>query len=215
MTLLNGEAISFVVAQQGEHLTAQQAIAAAQRNAIKPGSSFSVLREILANDDTRHAGEQALEKAKAHKVDLYGNGILIEFLLSGGFLLAETDPLTDNLIGLHLVSLGFDGAPEDFPDECHGVVKLADAQAVLKETAELVEQFYSAPASEASSLVSKYFGGTFPECDPIGLCTLFAIPRSFLKFGADLSECKEITALYGGYALLPKYLLIEKSLATE
>jgi hypothetical protein len=203
-TLLNGEAISFVVAQQGEHLTAQQAIAAAQRNAIKPSSSFSVLREILANDETRRAGEQALENAKAHKVDLYGNGILIEFLLSGGFLVAETEPLTNNLIALHLVSLGFDGAPKDFPAECHhGVVKLADAQAVLKDTAELVEQLYSTPASEASSLESKFYGGTFPECDPIEECTLFAIPRSFLKLGADLSECKEITALYGGYELLP------------
>jgi hypothetical protein len=203
VTLLNGEAISFVAAQQGQQLTAQQAIAEAQRKAIKPGSSFSVLREIQANDDTRRVGEQALKNAKTHKVDLYANGLLIEFLLSGGYMLAEADPLTGNLIAMHLVSLGFDGAPKDFPAECHGVVKLADAQAVLRDTAELVGQFYSIPASEDSSLVSKYFGGTFPECDPIGRCTLFAIPRSFLKFGADLSECKEIAALYGSFALLP------------
>jgi hypothetical protein len=203
VTLLNGEGISFVAAQQGQQLTAHQAIGEAQRNAIKPGSSFSVLREIHANDDTRRVGEQALKNAKAHNVNLYGNGILIEFLLSGGYMLAETDSLTGNLIAMHLVSLGFDGAPKDFPEECHGDVKLADAQAVLKDTEELVGQFYSVSASEDSSLVSKYFGGTFPECDPIEQCTLFAIPRSFLKFGADLSECKEITALYGSYALLP------------
>ncbi len=200
VTLLNREAISSCVAQHGERLTPQQAIAAARRNA-KPNSSFTVLREILANDDTRRIGDQALKQARAHKVDLYGNGILVEFLRSGGFLLAETEPLTDNMIALHLVSLGFDGVPTDLPMGCEGVVKLTDAQALVENTTEFVEQLYSTPASEASSLESRFFGGSFPECDPEE-CTLFAIPRSFLNLGADQSECREVAVLYGSQVLL-------------
>ncbi len=201
VTLLNGEANSFGVAQHVEHLTSQQAIAAARRNA-KPSSSFTVLREILANDDTRRIGDQALKQARAHKVDLYGNGILVEFLRSGGFLLAETEPPTDNVIAMHFVSLGFDGVPTDFPIKCDGVVNLADAQALVKSTKEFVEQLYSTPASEASSLESRFYGGSFPECDPIEECPLFAIPRSFLKLGANQGECQEFAALYGGQVLL-------------
>ena len=165
VTLLNGEANSFGVAQHGEHPSQQQAITAARRNA-KPSSSFTVLREIFANDDTRRSGDQALKQARAHKVDLYGNGILIEFLRSGGYLLAETGPPTDNVIALHFVSLGFDGIPTDFPVKCDGVVKLADAQALVKSTTEFVEQLYSTPASEASSLESRFYGGSFPRMRP-------------------------------------------------
>ena len=58
-------------------LTAEQAIAAARRNA-KPGSSFTVLRGIIANAATRRIGDQAFGQAQARKFDLYQNGILIE-----------------------------------------------------------------------------------------------------------------------------------------
>jgi len=189
------------MAQRGEHLTLQQAIAAARRNA-KSGTSFTLLKEVLANDDTRRIGDQALELARTRKIELYGNGILVEFLRSGGFMLAETEPSTHNLIALHYVWLGSDGVPTDFPVTCDGIVKLADAQAVVKSTTELVEQLYATPASEASALESRFYGGSFPECEPIGNCTPFAIPRSLLKLGADPSECREFAALYGGQVLL-------------
>jgi hypothetical protein len=201
VALVDGGEASSCMAQQGRRLTSDQAIAAARRNG-KPGSAFTVLREILADDDTRRIGNQALEQAQVHKVDLYGNGILVDFLRSGGFLLAETEPQTNNVIALHLVSLGAGGDPTDIPSECHEVVKLTEARDLVKDTTEFVEQLYSTPASGASSLESRFDGGHFPECDLIKDCTFFAIPTSFLKLGADQSECREITVLYDGQILL-------------
>ena len=92
------------MAEDGRRLTPERATAAARRNA-KPGSSFTVLREIVANADTRRIGDQALERAQAHKIELYENGLLINILRSGGFLLAETNPQTNYVISLHIVLL--------------------------------------------------------------------------------------------------------------
>lgn len=185
---------SLAMAEDGPRLTAEQAIAAARRNA-KPDSSFAVLREIAANADTRRIGDQALEQAKARKIELYENGLLTNILRSGGFLLAETDPRTNGVIALHLVSLESGGAPKDFWLECPGVLKLADAEELVKDTAEFVEQLYSTPSTEDSFLARRFYGGSFPEGD----LSLFAIPNSVRKLGANPNEVQEAAALYGGY----------------
>lgn len=180
----------------GQRLTPQEAIAAARRNA-KPGSSFTVLWEVVANADTRRIGDQALEQAQAKKVDLFLNGILVDVLRSGGFLLAETNPRTNDVIAQHLVSLEPDGAPKDFWLERPRVLKLADAEELAKDTTEFVEQLYSTPSTEDSSL-ARFYGGTFPNGDQFP-GTLFEIPNSLRKLGANPNEVREAAALYGGY----------------
>lgn len=201
MIPLNERGISLGIAQNGQRLTPQEAIAAARRNAQKPGSSFTALREIVANADTRRIGGQALEQARARKIKLFENGILADLLRSGGFLLAETEPRTSNVIALHLVSLGPDGVPRDVFYRSIGVVKLPDAEELLKDTMEFAEALYSTPSSEASSLENRFVGGRFPECGPSEECTPFAVPRSLLKLGADPNEVREAAALYGGLAI--------------
>jgi hypothetical protein len=187
------------MAEDGPRLTAEQAIAAARRDAnAKPDSKFTILREIVANADTRRTGDQALEQAKAHKVELYENGLLANILRAGGFLLAETDPRTNYVIKLHIVLLESGGAVKDLRHECHGDVSLADAGELVKDTAEFVEQLYSTPSTEDSSLASRYYGGTFPDGDQFP-GTLFAIPNSLRRLGANSNEVREAAALYGGY----------------
>lgn len=196
-----GREISLGMAQDRQRLTPQAAIDAARPNS-KAGSSFTVLREILANADTRRIGDQAIEQARTQQIELYKNGILADLLRSGGFLLAETELATNNVIALHLLSLGPDGVPKDAFWGCHGVVKLADAEELVKDTTEFTEEIYSTPPSEASSLENRFYGGNFPECGQSEECTLFAVPHSLLKIGADKNEYREAVALYGGLNLL-------------
>lgn len=185
------------MADDGPRLTEEQAIAAARRNA-KPGSSFTVLREIVANADTRRIGDQAIEQAQAHKIEFYENGLLTNILRSGGFLLAETDPRTNYVIALHIVLLEPGGAVKDIRPECHGIVKLVDAKELVKDTTELVEQLYSTPSSEDSPLAARFDGGSFPSAGQFP-GTLFAIPNSLQKIGANQNEVREAAALFGGY----------------
>lgn len=197
-----GEGISLGVTQQSQQSTPQEAIDAARRNS-KPGSSFTVLREIVANADSRRVGDRALKEAQAHHIELFQNGILVDFLRSGGFLIAEYDPKTANVVALHLVSMRSDGVPNDTFYPSDSVVKLADAEELVKDTTEFVEQLYSTPAPEALSLESRFYGGRFPDCGPppIEECTLFAVPRSLLKLGADPNEVREVAALSGDLAM--------------
>jgi hypothetical protein len=195
-----GREISLGMAQHSQRLTPQEAIDAARRNS-KAGSSFTVLREIVADADTRRIRDQALQQARTHKIELFQNGILVDLLRSGGFLLAESEPRTSNVIALHLVSLGPDGVPKDAFDGCDGVVKLADAEELVKDTSEFTEALYSTPPSQASSLESRFYGGSFPECGGSEECTLFAVPRSLLRMGADHSEYREAVALSGGLVM--------------
>ncbi len=190
---------SLAMAEEAPHLTAEQAITAARRNA-KPGSSFMILREITASADARRVGDQALAQARADKIDLYENGILINILRSGGYLLAETNPQTNNIVAMHLVLMEAGGAVKDVQTECHGVVKLADAGELVKDTAELVKQMYSTPSTEESSLASRFYGGNFPESDQHPDCVL-AIPNILRRPGANPNEVREASALFWGYAL--------------
>jgi hypothetical protein len=109
---------SLAMAQEFPHLTAEQSLAAARRNA-KPGSSLNILREIVANSDTRRIGDQALKQAKAHKIEVLENGRLINILRSGGYLLAEVDPRTNNIVAMHLILMEAGGAVKDVESMCN------------------------------------------------------------------------------------------------
>jgi hypothetical protein len=185
------------LAQEGQRLTAEQAITAARLSA-EPGNSFTVLWEVAPSADTRRIGEQALKKAKARKIELFENGLLTNILTSGGFLLAETDSRTNNVIAQHLVLLEPGGAPRDLKTASSSVVKLSDAEELVKDTAEFVKHLYSTPSTEDFSLASRYLGGSFPDGDQFP-GTLFAIPNSLRKLGANPHEVQQAAALYGGY----------------
>ena len=189
------------MAEDGPRLTAERAIAAARRNA-KPGSSFTVLREIVANADTRRIGDQAVEQARAHEIELYENGLLVNILKSGGFLLAETNPGMNSVIALHLVLVEAGGSVKDVESKCRGVVKLADARELVKDTVEFVKQLYSTPPTDESSLASKFYGGNFPDADKFP-DSLFTIPDSLQKSGAKANEIREAAALFWGYLYWP------------
>lgn len=197
---------AWAVADEAPQLTVEQAVAAARRNA-KPGSAFAILRKIKANADTRRIGGAALEQAKAQRIELYEKGILVHLLRSGGYLLAEGDPQTNDLVALHLVVMEAGGAVKDVQAECRGGVKVADAEELVKETAELVQQVYSTPSTEVRSLASRFVGGNFPEAEQFP-DSLFAIPHSLRVQGAAQDEVREAAALFWGYVLwAPRYAL--------
>lgn len=201
ITLFMSGGNSLAIAEDFPHLTAEQAIATARLNA-NPGSSFTILWKIIANADTRRIGDQALEQAKAHGIERYENGIFIHILRSGGYLLAEIDPRTNDIVAMHLVLVEAGGSVKDVESKCHGVVKLADARELVKDTVDLVKQLYSTPSTDVSSLASKFYGGNFPDADKFP-DSLFTIPDSLQKSGAKANEIRETAALFWGYLYWP------------
>lgn len=192
---------SLALAEDFPHLTAEQALAAAHSNA-KSGSSLTILWKIIANTDTRRIGDQALEQAQTRKIESYENGLLVDILRSGGYLLAEIDTRTNNIVALHLVLVEAGGSVKDIESKCHGVVKLDDAEVLVKDTVELVKLLYSTPSTDESSLASKFYGGNFLDADKFP-DSLFTIPDSLRKSGAKANEVREATALFWGYLFWP------------
>ncbi len=192
---------SLATAEEFPHLTAEQALAAARRNA-QPGSSFTILLKIIANADTRRIGAQALEQAQAHRIERYENGRLVDILRSGGYLLAEVDPRTNNIVAMHLVSVEAGGSVKDVESKCHGIVKRADAEVLLRNTVELVKQLYSTPSTNELSLASKFYGGNFLDADTLP-DSLFTIPAFLRNRGAKANEVQEAAALFWGYLFWP------------
>ena len=186
------------MAEDDPHLTAEQAITAARLNA-KPGSSFTILWKVNADADTQRIGGQALAQAHAHKIELFENGMLLNILRSGGYLLAEIDPRTNDVVAMHFVLKEADGTVKDVPSKCHGVVKPADAGELVNDAAELVKQLYATPSTDESSLASRFYGGHLPDYDEQP-DSLFAIPKFLRKPSASPNEVREAAALFWGYA---------------
>jgi len=163
---------------------------------------------MIADDDTRRIGEQSLKLAHDQKVELNDESIWARVLISGGFFIAETKPQANKVIALHSIYVGSHGSPIDFmePNDKDKDIRLDgidldDAKVLVKDAAEFTEALYTTPLSGISSLLSRYYGGHFPECDPND-CTMFKIPRSLLNLGADPSECREAVVLEGYSVLL-------------
>jgi hypothetical protein len=192
---------STAMAEEFPYLTAEQSIATARHNA-KPGSSVTILWKIAADADRQRIGGQALEQAQTQKIDLFENGILINILRSGGYLLAETDSRTNNIVATHHVLLEVGGAVKDVRTECHGAVKLADAEELVKATVDLVKQIYSTSSIDELSLASRFCDGSFPDANQFP-DDLFAIPHLLRKPGAKPDKVREAAALYWGYLFWP------------
>jgi hypothetical protein len=184
----------------GQGLTPDQAIAAL-RSVAKPGNSLQILRALAANASTRRVGEQSLREARERHIKLYGNGILADVLINGGFLVAEVEPATRSLVGLHLVSVGRHGRRAIFPYRVNSDVRFDEAAKLVQDTTDFAEVLLSTPASEATSLESRFYGGTFPEYDKPEDGGAFAIPRIVLKAKARQQDYHEWTALAGGFIL--------------
>ena len=199
--LFLGGANSLATAQDFPHLPAERAIAAARRNA-KPESSVTLLSKVIANADMWRIGIEAFEQEQTHKIEPFENGMLVNILRSGSYLFAETDPRTNNVVATHFVLMEAGGAVKDVESPCHGAVKLADAEELVKDTAELVRQMYFTLSTEESSLANRFDGGTFPDAN-LFPDSMFITPASLQKLGAKPNEVREAAALFWGYLAWP------------
>ncbi len=183
-------------------LTPDQAIAAVRSKEPKPGLSFQVIRELDSTAAMKEAAQRSLHEASSHHVSLYGDGIFLDLLNAGGFLILEVDDTTGNAISLHLVSSGIDGraAIESRPIE--GKLSANLAQELIRETADFVDVLFATPLN-VSMLESRFYGGRFPESDKPEEESFFAIPSRIRKIQGDQSEVRELAVLFGAVHFWP------------
>jgi hypothetical protein len=107
---------------QHQNLTPDRAIAAVRSKASKSGTSFQIVREIQSSAKTQEVAQRSLQEAASRHLSPYGDGIFLNLLKGGGFLILETDPTTGNALSLHLISSGTDRHPVIESHEVEGNV---------------------------------------------------------------------------------------------
>lgn len=184
-------------------LTRDQAVAAVRSKGPGPGASFQVVREIDSSPAMQEAAQGSLHTASSHHVSLYKDGIFLDLLNTGGFLILEVDDTTGNAISLHLVSSGTDGRAVIESRRILGKIGASLAQELIKQTADFIDVLLATPASGVSVLESRFSGGRFPESDKPAEESFFAIPGGIRKIEADQSEIRDLSALYGAFHFWP------------
>lgn len=183
----------------GSKLTLDEAIAAIQSKEPHSGSSFRLIRDLDSSAAMREAAQRSLDSASSHRVGVYGDGIFIELMRTGGFVILEVDDKSGYAISLHLVSRSAYGQAVVESNPVVGEVSATLAQELIRETADLVDGLFATPIN-TSALQGKFDGSRFPEshdADEDETENLFAIPSAIENVGADQSEIRELAVLLG------------------
>jgi hypothetical protein len=186
-------------------LTLDEAIAAIQSKEPHSGSSFWLIREVDSSAAMREAAQRSRDSASSQRVGPYRDGVFIELMRTGGFVILEVDDKSDHAISLHLVSRTANGDTLVESNPVDGEVSATLAQELIRETADLVDALFSAPIN-ASALESKFDGSRFPEShdpDDDETSNLFAVPSDIEKIGTDQSEIRELAVLVGAIDTWP------------
>jgi len=147
----------------------------------------------------REAAQRSLDSASSHRVNLYGDGVFIELMRTGGFVILEVDDKSDHAISLHLVSRSTNRQAIVVSNPVDGEVSATRALELIGETANLVDILFSTPI-DTSALERKFDGSRFPEShdpDEDETSNLFAVPSAMENVGADQSEIREMAVLLG------------------
>jgi hypothetical protein len=186
-------------------LTLNEAIAAIQSKEPRSGSSFRIIRELDSSAAMQEAAQRSLDSASAHRVSLYGDGVFIGLMRTGGFVILEVDDNSDRAISLHLVSRSANGHAVVESNLVDGEVSATLAQELIRETADLVDALFATPIN-TSALESKFDGSRFPEShdpDEDEASNLFAVPGAIGNVGANKSEIRELAVLLGSIDTWP------------
>jgi hypothetical protein len=191
-------------------LTGDRALAAIRSASPRPGTQLQILREIKATANTQEIAHRSHHEADLHHIALYGNGIFLNALNTGAFLILESDPTTGNAVSIYLVSTGSDGRPAIESHEVEGVTAPLGAE-LINQTADFVDALLAVPTSKFESIERRFYGRHFPEYAGPGDRTIFAIPRSIRAIEADETQYGELAALFGGYLFWP----VQYSMSTD
>jgi hypothetical protein len=184
-------------------LTPDQALAAARSATATPGTSLQVLREVHATASTRDVAQRSREESDLHHVALYGHGIFLDVLNSGGFLILESDPATESALCIYLVSSAGDGHPVIESHAVEGTVTSPLAAELVSQTAEVADALLTLPSSRLKDIEGRFSDGRFPQYERPGERSVFSIPRNLRKLKADESQYRDLAALLGGYLFWP------------
>jgi hypothetical protein len=186
----------------GIMMTEDQAISAvrAHRENV-PNAGFVVALKVLPTPETQRVAQESLAEARSKQLTLYENGLFVNLLRAGGYLVLEFDKKTGAANKLYLATLNSTGEYVVHSSGIHGELTKDEAQTIIDRSANFSKAFFDSSVSPMKELLVT-FGG--PEAAAVGISDgqgYLAVPENVKNLSTGPGELLELTSLANGIAL--------------
>jgi len=168
-----------------------------------PGVGFFTVREIEASPDTWRAAQVSLDEAHQQHLALYGDGVLLDLMRTGGFAVVEFNETSGITTRLHLVTLDEAGKPVVRSHDVHGELTKSETLMLLDRNTAFSDVFFAPDGSEMKQLADD-FGeagiGSLGAPDGQGY---FAVPEAIRKLTTRPEELSDLAGLFSILTLWP------------
>ena len=180
-------------------ITDDQALAALRAHGA-PGAGFVVAIKMQPTSEAQRLSQESLVEARSNHLDLYEDGVFLNLMRAGGYLILEFDQKTETATRLHLVTSDAAGEVVVQSRDVHGDLKKEEALTIISKSAGFSEEFFSSPESRMDELLVKFGGPGAAGGIPDGQ-GYFAIPEPVRQLTTRPGELLELTGLSNGLAL--------------
>jgi len=143
----------------------------------------------------------SLAEAESKHLELYENGLFVNLMRSGGYLVLEFDKETDAAKALDLVTSDPTGRAIVHSSDVHGSLTRDKALAIINNSAGFSRAFFISQRSQIDGLLIE-FGGS--DAATLGITDgqgYMAIPEAVRRLTTEPRELLELTGLTNGLAL--------------
>jgi hypothetical protein len=183
-------------------MTEEQAVSAVRaRSGSASDAEFVVAFKIEPTPETKEVAQQSLAEARSKQITLYEDGLFVELLRAGGYLVLEFNGGRAAPNRLCVVTLNSTGEYDVHCNDIHGNLTKDQAQTVINNSAKFSKAFFESPVTPIRELLVT-FGG--PEAAAIGIPDgqgYLAVPENVKRLSRDQGESLELTSLANGIAL--------------
>jgi hypothetical protein len=168
-----------------------------------PDVGFFTVREIEASPDTRRAAQVSLDEAHQKHLALYGDGVLLDLMRTGGFAVVEFNETSGITTRFHLVTLDEAGKPVVRSHDVHGKLAKSETLMLLDRNTAFSDVFLASHGSEMKQIAHD-FGeagiGSLGAPDGQGY---FAVPEAIRKLTTRPEELSDLAGLSSILTLWP------------
>jgi hypothetical protein len=182
-------------------LTADDAISALRSAIGVHGTSFQVLKQIQCTASTQDASRRSREAARLGHIALWRDGVFLDLLSTGGFLILESDPSTGMAVAIHLVANSVEGRTVINSQPVRGQVTTSVAAEIVSKTADFADMLLTTRSSNLRAIEKQFDGGRFVEYGRPAKESIFSISSDLIKSKADEDEYDNLMAVFGRYSL--------------
>jgi hypothetical protein len=194
--------IQFAHGTSNQELTEAQARSLLRAKVVGPtDDGFVTIRQFEATANTKNLAQNCLDEAKSKHLELYREGVLVNLLRTGWFVILEFDAKTELATRLHLVTLNETGNAVTKSEMVDGHLSKNEAMLLSRENESFSRAVLPSPSSKLNDVWRAFGGVPAPTFADRGDQGYFAIPDHLAKLTTQPEELTDLSALSAALGL--------------